>query len=128
MPFACDQPEVQDALAQAERSVQATSQALLQGLPDLVHAATRELHDSAHALALVLRGVDGGAALAGSMRERLVRVAQDIGMQREALLRRSAVVERSLRSLVPQTQTSTYAGALGRYARGAGRSASFRTF
>jgi hypothetical protein len=129
MAFSAAQFEVHQALEQAERCVAATGQALLQGVPEQVHAATRELHDSAHALALALRGVDGGAALARAARERLVCVARDIAQQREALLRRSAAVERSLKTLVPQqNQSGTYAGALSRYAGRAVSRAVFRTF
>jgi hypothetical protein len=129
MPLITANPEILEALAQAERSVAATGQALILGVPDQVHAATRDLHDSAHALALVLRGVDGLSGMAEALRERLVRVARDIAMQREALLRRTAVVQQSLHSLVPQTRSDTYAGALSRYARGgAGKSAPFRSF
>lgn len=128
MSFIAAQQDVQDALDQAERCVAASGAALIQGDPEQVHNATRELHDGAHALALVLRGVDGGAAMADGVRNRLMQVARDIGQQREALLRRSAVVDQSLQSLVPQTRQFTYAGALGRQA---GRSISrtgFRTF
>jgi hypothetical protein len=129
MPFIAVNREVQLALDQAERSVAATGQALVLGNPDKVHSATRDLHDSAHALALVLRGADSGAAMAASLRGRLVRVAQGIAMQREALLRRSAAVELSLKSLMPQqNQSATYAGALGRYAGRAASSQVFRTF
>jgi hypothetical protein len=129
MPLFTAYPEIEEALAQAERSVAATGQALIEGVPEKVHAATRDLHDSAHALALVLRGVDGLSGMAEALRERLVRVARDIAMQREALLRRSAAVQQSLHSLVPQTRSDTYSGALSRYARGgAGKSAAFRSF
>ena len=128
MSFTAVQSVVQDSLDQAQRSVAATGQALLLGDPERVHAATRELHDGAHALALALRGVDGGASLVASLRERLVSVARDIGIQREALLRRSAVVDRALQALVPQTQSSTYSGALGRYAGRSTSTAAFRTF
>ena len=123
MAFTPIQSEIRNAIDQAERCAAATGEALLLGDPESVHAATRELHDSAHALALALRGVGGGADLMTSLRDRLVIVARDIGVQREALLRRSAVVDRALQSLVPQSpiQTSTYSGALGRYA---GRAAS----
>lgn len=117
MPFTAAQSEVHAALDQAEHCVAAVSVALLQGSPEQVKATTRELHDCAHALALVLRGVDGSVVLAESARERLVIVAREIAMQREALLRRSAVVERSLKTLVPQqNRSSTYSDALGRYA------------
>ncbi len=117
MAFTAAHLEVDAALGQAERCVAAAGQALLQGIPEQVQVTTQELHDSAHALALVLRGVDGGAALAASARERLVRVARQIAMQREALLRRSAAVGRSLQTLVPrQNRGNTYSDALGRYA------------
>lgn len=116
MPLTAAESNIHAALDWAERSVAATGRALEQGLADQVHAAARELHDSAHALALALRAVDGGAALGQAARQRLVRVARAIARQREALLRRSAVVERSLQTLVPQrSQSSTYAAALGRY-------------
>lgn len=129
MAFIAAQREVHEALDQAERSVAATGKALVQGIAEQVHAAARELHDSAHALALVLRGADGGAALGEAARERLVCVARDIARQREALLRRSAVVERSLQTLVPQrSQSSTYADAIGRYAGRAAPSTGFRSF
>ncbi len=129
MPFITLHPDIQEALSQAEQSVAATGHALVQGIPQLLHAATRDLHDSAHALALVLRGVDGLSHMAEPLRERLIRVARDIAMQREALLRRSAAVEQSLQSLVPETRSNTYSGALSRYARaGAGKAAVFRTF
>lgn len=129
MPLITLHPDIQEALAQAERSVAATGLALMQGVPEQVQAASRDLHDSAHALALVLRGVDGSFSMAEGVRERLVRVARDIAMQREALLRRSAAVVQSLQSLVPQTRADTYSGALARYARaGAGKSAAFRSF
>jgi hypothetical protein len=129
MPLITLHPDIHEALAEAERSVAATGQALVQGDPERVHAATRDLHDSAHALALVLRGVDGISAMAEPLRDRLVRVAREIAMQREALLRRSAAVAQTLQSLVPQTRSETYSGALSRYARGAaGKASAFRTF
>lgn len=127
MPLITLHPDIEEALSQAERSVAATGKALVQGFPELVHAATRDLHDSAHALALALRGVDGLSTMAAPVRDRLVNVARDIAMQREALLRRSAAVEQSLHSLVPQTRADTYSGALSRYA-GGGRAAGFRSF
>ncbi len=129
MPLIILHTEIQQALSQAERSVAATGQALVQGVPELVHAATQDLHDSAHALALVLRGVDSVSTMAKPVRDRLICVARDIAMQREALLRRSAAVAQSLHSLVPQTQADTYSGALSRYARGgAGKASAFRSF
>ena len=112
MSFIKAEAEVHAALDQAERCVAATGAALLKGLPEQVQSATQELHDSAHALTLALRTSDNAAAV----RDRLIRVARDVAMQREALLRRSAAVDRSVHSLLPQVQQTTYAGDLGRYA------------
>lgn len=116
---------VHHALDQAERGVAATGQALLQGDPEQVHLATRALHDSAHALALVLRTFDNSA---GAVRDRLMRVARDVAMQREALLRRSAAVDRCVQSLLPQVQQKTYADELGRYAARSLRRPAFGSF
>ncbi len=113
------------SLTQAEKCVSVVSQALIQGQADMVESATRELHDSVHALALVLRPLAPLSMLAPQTRDRLDAVAQAIAMQREALLRRSAAIDRSVLSLVPQTRTNTYAQALGRYARAPTRAGAF---
>lgn len=46
-----------------------------------------------------------------NFQQRLGKVAQGMAMQREALLRRTAVVERSLHSIVPASRSNTYGGA-----------------
>ncbi len=121
--------EIHHALEQAERSVTASGQALLAGNPEQVQSAAGSLHASVLALALALRGVDDGATLVSELRHRLARVARAIAMQREALLRRTAAVDRSVQSLLPQPQPNTYAGALGRYAgRNNMSGLAFRTF
>ena len=57
-------------------------------------------------------GCIGGAAQAGPQRRaRLKKLATQLGIQREALPRRSAVIDRGLHALMPSTQKTNYAAA-----------------
>ena len=114
-------------LERAEVCVAAVSHALLQGQPEALEAAAGDLHHSAHRLSLVLQGRQPGAGEAG-LGQRLRAVAQALAMQREACVRRLAVVERSLYSVIPSTRPATYAGAVGTYGRGGKQGGAFRTF
>lgn len=114
--------DIEATLALAERSVYAVSQALLQGQPDLVESATRDLQQASLTLSSVLQGLKGKTSRDQQLRQRLGKVVRGISMQREALLRRSAVVEMALHSMLPATRTPTYGGAApySRYARQSG--------
>lgn len=128
MAFIRARAELHAALEQAERCVRVTGGALLAGDAERLRLATQDLHDSAHALALALRGLGGATEPLDGVRERLGQVARDIAQQRAALLRRAALVDRSLQSLLPQARPSgTYVDALERYAPTGVRAAVFRT-
>ncbi len=103
--------DIQSALSLAEFCARAVSQALLDGDPAAVEAASRDLHRSSLSLAGALQPRQGKLTQAPEVRERLATVVQNMAMHREALLRRSAMVERSLHSIVPATRKSTYGGA-----------------
>ena len=119
--------DVPALLALAERSAAAVAQALLSGSPDQVEAATRELQAAATDLSLALRGlVVGKTAHGRALQQRVRAVAQNIAIQREACLRRSAAVERSLHSIVPATRAATYAGAVSPYGRSGPSAGAFR--
>lgn len=116
------------SLSLAEHCVAVVSQALLQGQPDRLEVAARELQDAARQLSAVLQGEQGKAALDQACRHRLAALAHGMAMHREACVRRLAVVERSLHSVIPSTRPSTYAGAVGAYGRGGSWSGAFRAF
>ena len=118
-----------DALASlvaAENCAHALSQALLAGDPARIEATSRELQQTALALSGLLQGARGKRANDPAFRQRLGRVLASLGMQREALLRRSAVVERSLHSIVPATRSSTYAGSARSYGHNARQTGAFK--
>ena len=110
------------ALLEAENCVGAVSQALLTGDPDGLESASRSLHDAALALSAMLQGQRGRAPTDAAFKKRLGQVLLNLGMQREALLRRSAMVERSLNSIVPATRASTYGGTYAGATAGSARS------
>jgi len=114
------------ALVVAETCASAVSMALLAGDPVAIEAASRELRQAALALSGLLQGAHGKPASDPDFRRRLGRVLASLGMQREALLRRSAVVEHSLHSIVPATRSSTYAGSTRSYGYNAKQSGAFK--
>ena len=108
---------LEDSLCAAERCQAAVSHALLQGEPDLLQAAATEMQRAAQQVSALLQRAHG-AATEPALRLRLHAVAQAMAMQREACVRRLAVVQRSLHSIIPSTRPSTYGGVVGAYARG----------
>ena len=120
--------ELQTALSVAERCITAVSQALLCAQPDLLEAAARELQQAARGLSGAVQCLQGKTALDQLLKQRLSALARGMAMQREACVRRLAVVERSLYSVIPSTRPSTYAGAVRPYARGGKQVGAFRAF
>ncbi len=110
----------------AENCASAVSKALLAGDPAQIEATSRELQQAAIALAGLFQGPRSQRVTDPAFRQRLGRVLASLGMQREALLRRSAVVERSLHSIVPATRADTYAGSARSYGHNAKQSGAFK--
>ena len=111
MPQPDSANEILATLALTERCADAVSQALLRAEPDAIEAAARDLQQASRRLSGVLQGRFGKAAQSPGFTQRLGKLVQGMAMQREALLRRSAVVERALHSIVPATRAPTYGGA-----------------
>ena len=118
--------DLQAMLALAERCAAVVSQALLEGRPEVIESAARDFHDVSLSLARRLESRKGKTAPDPNFSNRLSKVLQTLAMQREALLRRSAVVERSLHSMVPATRASTYAGGTAPYGHNARQSGAFK--
>ena len=126
--------EIGTCLARAEDSMLAVSHALVQGEPDLLEAASRALHQSAQSLSdacLAAPGMTDGIAYGmvdKGLKQRLVAVVQGMALQREACVRRLAVVERALHGVIPATRPSTYGTATGPYTRDGQQSGMLRGF
>ena len=118
--------EIGTCLARAEDSMLAVSHALVQGEPDLLEAASRALHQSAQSLSDACLAAPGMADK--GLKQRLLAVAQRMAMQREACVRRLAVVERALHGVIPATRRSTYGTATRPYTRDGQQSGLLRGF
>ena len=126
LPPAAASNDALASLVAAENCASAVSKALLAGDPAHIEVTSRELQQAALALSDMLQGPRGKRANDQDFRRRLGRVLASLGMQREALLRRSAVIERSLHSIVPATRASTYAGSARSYGHNARQSGAFK--
>ena len=116
---------VETALRSAELSQRAVAQALLAGQPDLLEAAAAELQRAASVLSDAVLAVNGAIQLRAPLGQQVVAVARGMAMYREACLRRGAMVQRSLQSILPETGSATY-GSSGPYAKTARQSGAFK--
>ena len=120
-----DRQKLLECLRTAEKRAQVLSAALLEGQPELVAAAAQDMQQSAQALSASLHGVLQYGPLEPVLKQRLRRVGQVLAMQREACLRRAAVVDRALNSIIPSSRANTYSGGAGPYGQQARRSGAF---
>ena len=104
----------------------AVSHALVQGQPDLLEAASRALHQSAQTLSDACLAAPDIADK--GLKQRLAAVAQGMALQREACVRRLAVVERALHSVIPATRPATYGIAVRPYTRDGRQSGMLRGY
>lgn len=106
---------IEAGLKTVEDRLAAVSAALVLGDAPQLESHSRQLRQAMADFALL-----GGAAPSAAMRERLAQVSQTLARQREQIVRRAVVVERTLATLIPQADTgATYTQAVGR-APGAG--------
>lgn len=103
--------ELEKPLALMELQCQAVAAAVENGQPLELEAASQSLRDTAVAFSAFMENIGGAAQAGPQLRARLKKLATHLSIQREALLRRSAVIERGLHALVPSTQKATYAPA-----------------
>lgn len=103
--------ELEKPLALIELQCQAVAAAVTSGEPQALEAASQALRQAAVDFSDFMERTGAAAQAGPQLRLRLKKIATQLGMQREALLRRSAVIERGLHALVPSTQKTTYAPA-----------------
>ncbi len=119
-------PAVLACLSRAEGCMLAVSHALVQGEPDLLEAASRALQQSAQTLSDACLAAPG--IVDKGLKQRLGAVAQGMALQREACIRRLAVVERALHGVIPATRPSTYGTATRPYTRDGQQSGMLRGY
>ena len=101
--------EIEKPLALIELQCQAVAAAVASGEPQDLDAASQGLRQAALDFSAFMERTGAAAHAGPQLRVRLKKIATQIGMQRENLLRRSALIERGLNALLPSTQKTTYA-------------------
>ncbi len=105
---------LETSLTQIELQCESVAAAVASGEPQALESASNALRQAAVDLSALVQRLGGPQQAGPELHTRLKKLAAQLNNQRENLLRRSAVVERSLHALVPATRKSTYAAPAGR--------------
>ena len=111
----------------AEAKQEAVGLALVAGQPGVLEAAAAEFQAAIAALTQTVEAVKPEGPLAPALRQRLVDMSQRLTLHREACLRRGAVVQRALLSVLPTAPSGpVYAAGNSPYSRAARQSGAFK--
>jgi hypothetical protein len=108
-------PHLEEALAKVEMGFNEVSVALVSGEPVALTAASLALQKAALDFSVLLSGLSALEIKNNKLKPRLKRIANGLSVQRESLIRRLAIVDMALNTLVPGTQNDTYAKSSGPY-------------
>jgi len=106
--------EIEKPLSLIELQCEAVAAAVATGEPQMLENASNALQQAALDFSGLMDRLDGAQQAGPELRARLKKLAVQLNIQRENLIRRSVVVERALHAMVPATRKSTYAAPAGR--------------
>ena len=106
--------EIEKPLSQIEMQCESVAAAVATGEPQMLETASNALQQAALGFASLMERLGGARQAGPELQARLKKLAVQLNIQRENLIRRSVVVERALHAMVPATRKSTYAAPVGR--------------
>lgn len=106
--------EIEKPLSLIELQCEAVAAAVASGEPQALEGASDALRQAAVDFVGLMDSQVGALQAGPELRTRLKKLATQLTIQREGLIRRSVVVERALHAMVPATRKSTYAPPVGR--------------
>ena len=99
------------SLSSVEQLLDDVSAALLAGEPLVLQAASTSLRQAMMDMARLVPAATGLKSLDENMHKRLAKISLILTQQRESLIRRAVVVDRTLLTVLPQAQSlATYSG------------------
>ncbi|MGA0571395.1 hypothetical protein ACO2Q9_11815 [Variovorax sp. VNK109] len=101
--------DAESALVRVEQQIEVVGDAVRTGEPEKLEMASHQLRNAALALSHVLDASPSAMHLARPLAQRLDQAVRLIGLQREQLARRSALVERALSTVLPEAPMSANA-------------------
>ena len=119
-------PEIEKPLSQIEAQCDVVLAAVESGDPVALETAGSALRQAAVDFSKLLEGGLADALPSKEFRFRVKKIADEIIIQRENLIRRTVHVERVLHAIVPAMRTATYSSASGPYGGAAKQTGAFR--
>ncbi len=119
---------IEKALTEVEFHFNTVSCALVSGEPVALESASAAMRQAGIDLSALLQRLTPAERKNRQLTIRLRALADGLGERRASLLRRTALVERELNTILPATQGGTYANAAGAYGSPAKSSGAFKRF
>lgn len=119
---------IEAALSHIEKQFKELSSALVSGEPVALESASAAIRQVSVELSILVQNLTPSERKNRQLAVRLKVLAESLGERRASLMRRSALVERKLNTILPTTQGGTYANATGSYGSPAKSSGAFKRF
>ena len=119
---------VEAALQHIEKQFKDLSAALVSGEPVALESASAAMRQAGIDFLALIQRLTPAERKNRQLTMRLKALADGLGERRASLLRRTALVERELHTILPATQGGTYANAAGAYGNPAKSSGAFKRF
>jgi len=116
------------ALQHIEKQFKDLSAALVSGEPVAVESASAAMRQAGLDMTALVQRLTPAERKNRQLAVRLKALADGLGERRASLLRRTALVERELNTILPATQGGTYANTAGAYGSPAKSSGAFKRF
>lgn len=116
------------ALQHIEKQFKDLSAALVSGEPVALESASAAMRQAGMDMSALVQRLTPAERKNQQLASRLKALAEGLGERRAILLRRSALVERELNTILPSTQSGTYAKATGAFGSPAKSAGAFKRF
>ncbi len=117
---------LEKALAEVEFHFNDVSAALVSGEPVALTVAGAALRQAAIEFSALLQRLSPADIKHQALKPRLIQISNGMALQRESLLRRTALVEMALHTVMPSAPKATYAQTSGPYASVGRQSGAFK--
>lgn len=117
---------LEDALLNVEQRLNAVSAVLMSGEAVALETSSAALRQAAIDFSVVIKGLSAKDLDDERFKLRLKKIASGIASQRESLIRRTVLVDMALNTVVPATQSTTYAQVAGPYGSAGKQSGAFK--
>ena len=119
---------LESALQHIEKQFKDLSAALVSGEPVALESASAAMRQAGIDFSALIQRLTPAEQKNRQLTIRLKALADGLGERRASLLRRTALVDRELHTILPATQGGTYANAAGAYGNPAKSSGAFKRF